>query len=102
MCSCPAKAGHGTYTRFGNYFFKSLSRTNLTMTLENIIDFVLLVVFATLIKVVVSPIGAFIRWVYHKRDKPYKYYLKNYGNENSGLAIIVITIVTLLYYSVFK
>jgi hypothetical protein len=46
------------------------------------IDFLIAVILIVILRTIISPIGAFVRWIYNSRDKSLSYYIKEDGNQN--------------------
>ena len=65
------------------------------------IDFLIAVILIVILRTIISPIGAFVRYIYNGRDKPLSYYIKEDGNRNSGIAVFtLVAIFTLIYFTV--
>ena len=65
------------------------------------IDFLIAVILIVILRTIISPIGAFVRWIYNSRDKSLSYYIKEDGNQNSGIAVFtLVAIFTLIYFTV--
>mgnify|MGYP000096902783 CR=1 FL=1 len=64
-------------------------------------DYLITVVVIVILRTIISPIGAFVRWIYNSRDKPLSFYIKEDGNQNSGIAVFtLVAIFTLVYFTV--
>lgn len=64
-------------------------------------DYLITVVVIVILRTITSPIGAFVRWIYNSRDKPLSFYIKEDGNQNSGIAVFtLVAILTLVYFTV--
>jgi hypothetical protein len=65
------------------------------------IDFLIAVILIVVLRTMISPIGALVRWIYNGRVKPLSFYIKEDGNQNSGIAIFfLVATLTLIYFTV--